>query len=123
MMQYDTVHRAMLMIGAGVNLRGGFDQRVWRLSFALDSAPPDLCAANRDTDGDGLIGCGDGTDPADPTRNADPDCYGRCFPLCALDSGALPASCDVSQPHCGDGICNVTLEGQFLCPTDCPPAI
>lgn len=118
---YDTVHRALLMIGVGP---GPFraETRVWRLGFALDSGPPDLCSATRDTDGDGLIGCGDGTDVANPTRNADPDCYGRCFPLCALDAGALPAACDVSQPHCGDGVCNPSLEGPLLCPEDCPPS-
>jgi hypothetical protein len=73
------------------------------LSFAYSSAaaPHDSCDAAMDTDGDGLVGC------------ADPDCWGRCAPLCP--PGEV---CDPAAPHCGDGTCSV-LEDHKLCPDDC----
>jgi cysteine-rich repeat protein len=121
MLHYDSIRQALLLVGVGAQPSGGGPQtRIWILGFTLNSKPRDRCIAGSDADGDGLVACGDGTVPTDPTHNADPDCYGRCFPLCELPSAAVNAPCDVSQPHCGDGVCNPWLEGRFLCPTDCP---
>ncbi len=64
--------------------------------------PTDTCRGP-DSDRDGLAGC------------ADPDCYGRCAPLCPPH-----ALCDPTLPHCGDGVCS-QLEDSHLCPADCPP--
>jgi cysteine-rich repeat protein len=119
-LQYDSVNQSMLLVGIGNSAPTGPQTRIWSLGFTLNSKPRDRCIAGSDADGDGLIACGDGTEPTDPTHNADPDCYGRCFPLCELPSAAVNAPCDLSQPRCGDGACNPSLEDRFLCPTDCP---
>jgi hypothetical protein len=78
------------------------------------------CLSSDDEDHDGRGGC------------SDPDCWGRCTPLCspytATDaltqtSVAWPASCAIAfpdAPRCGDAVCNVDLEDRFLCPQDCP---
>ena len=55
-----------------------------------------------DSDFDGLVGC------------KDPDCSGRCSPFCPPGT-----TCDDTLPHCGDGVCNPTLESCELCPQDC----
>jgi hypothetical protein len=69
-----------------------------------------VCLGGFDGDGDGLIGCDD------------PDCWGRCTPLCPPDSTPdWPDDCDTALPHCGDGVCNPNLETQRLCPGDCGP--
>ena len=57
---------------------------------------------NADLDGDGLAGCGD------------PDCWGRCQPLCPPGVG-----CGAVE-KCGDGVCNAALENDGWCPQDCP---
>jgi hypothetical protein len=86
----------------GHGLSGDLDD-TWELSYEGPLQPIEACAlATADDDGDGLAGC------------TDPDCWGRCAPLC------LPgAACPVSLPRCGDGTC-AAVEDPFLCPADCP---
>lgn len=85
--------------------------KISTLSYASLAVPPDACIAGSDTDGDGLIACGDATHPPDP------DCAGFCTPSCP--SWADPSLCDASAPHCGDHVCNASLE-IWACPEDCP---
>jgi len=71
-------------------------------SLRFTSTTPDEdCPSDADTDGDGLAGCGD------------PDCWGRCTPLCPPFS-----TCTMPTPGCGDGVCD-PLETHALCPVDC----
>jgi cysteine-rich repeat protein len=88
---YDAA-RAELVMFAGTT---------WVHRYVSPIYPPDQCEGV-DTDGDGLTGC------------ADPDCWGRCTPLCPPR-----APCDPSGPRCGDGTCSM-LEEHLLCPIDCP---
>jgi len=55
-----------------------------------------------DHDGDRLTGC------------ADPDCWARCTPTCPPGT-----TCNINEPHCGDGTCDAALEDCRLCPIDC----
>jgi hypothetical protein len=65
--------------------------------------PPEACIESLDdTDGDTLAGC------------ADPDCFGKCFPLCPPG-----LSCDPLAPRCGDLTCGA-VEDYRICPSDCP---
>lgn len=76
----------------------------WELTYGAPSETPERCvSATEDADRDGAIGC------------ADPDCWGRCDPLCIPGTPA----CDASRPRCGDGACQA-LEDNAMCPTDCP---
>jgi cysteine-rich repeat protein len=83
----------------------------WELSYGSLATPADRCIAGLDTDGDGMIACGDATHPADP------DCAGYCTPSCP--SWVAPSACDASAPRCGDHVCNTALE-VGVCPEDCP---
>jgi len=77
--------------------------QTWRLNYASSAAPPERCvSAGVDADGDGLEGC------------SDPDCWGRCTPLCPPG-----ATCPATAPRCGDGSC-AAVEDYLLCPADCP---
>lgn len=84
-----------------------------QLAFVNLAHPPESCLTAEDTDGDGLVGCGDSGAPADP------DCLFRCAPQCPVLT-----SCTIGQePYCGDGICelNAWLENRLICPQDCAP--
>jgi hypothetical protein len=83
-MAFDATRGALVIAGL----------RTWTLSFSSTAAPADLCAAGFDSDGDGMIACGDATHPADP------DCAAYCA-------------------HCGDDICDRDIEA-IACPQDCP---
>jgi hypothetical protein len=144
------------VIVIGVNQRWSWDGTTWRLSQAIvpatDGGPMAYNTATSQLEmlgnrtmlvntietpgtqgpacnptpasGDPFFGCG-------PTM-ADPDCWGRCTPLCppwttaidavAMTSVAWPASCAIAHPNasrCGDGSCNRALEDNILCPQDC----
>jgi cysteine-rich repeat protein len=100
---FDAV-RANVMLFGGTLDSGMLTSEVWTYRFHSAAFPPELCAlGSADTDGDTLKGCGD------------PDCQGRCNPLCR----AGDSSC--TGPHCGDGICSPYLEDYELCPMDCNP--
>ncbi len=78
----------------------------WLLDWRSDD-PVDSCRDELDRDGDGLAGC------------ADLDCWQECTPLCPPGT-----SCGMSEPGCGDSICDAQLETCQLCPADCAcPAI
>jgi cysteine-rich repeat protein len=118
--QYDSTRNRIVLFGGTNNANANLTD-TWSYKFT-SSLLPDLCIAGRDTDDDDLIACG-GSNPLNPIEGADPDCYGRCFPLCPLPDATNPkAVCDVvmATPHCGDGICNRALEDKLMCPTDCP---
>jgi cysteine-rich repeat protein len=119
---YDALHDSMLC------MLSGFPFTIWSLQYRSNEDPPDQCRdKSLDSDNDGYFGCGDAV------HAADPDCWGRCTPLCSpyttatdpatMTSVAWPASCAIAvpnAPHCGDGVCNADLEGRLLCPQDCP---
>ena len=97
---YDAFHGEVVMF-AGKQVEDVDD--TWTYRFLQADAPRDQCQdATADTDLDGLKGC------------ADPDCWGRCTPLCPPG-----ASCAPPSPHCGDGVCSA-VEDYLLCPADCP---
>jgi cysteine-rich repeat protein len=116
-LHYDPNHQQLvLFVGTSVfaeTLDPVVDTWAYRFS---SSVAVDFCIAGLDSDGDGLFACGDAI------HKADPDCYGRCFPLCPIPSldPSQPACNLTSLPHCGDGVCNAFLEDTLLCPTDCP---
>lgn len=86
--------------GDGLGGQGTLD--LVRLTSELSTSPPEACAdATTDLDQDGLAGC------------ADPDCWGRCAPLCTPGE-----SCN--GPRCGDGTCSA-VEDYVLCAADCAP--
>lgn len=65
--------------------------------------PTEACGLDtEDRDGDTLAGC------------RDPDCWGRCAPLCP------PGHSCAAEPTCGDGTCTSFLEDYLICPADCP---
>ena len=67
-----------------------------------------MCTTGFDADGDSLIGCDD------------PDCWSLCVPHCPVDSTpARLTDCSTDEPHCGDGVCDVLPETQWLCSDDC----
>jgi hypothetical protein len=99
-MTYDDARSELVMFGGFAFSLSALDE-MWTHTFSSHSVPIDACL-DTDTDGDGLVGC------------ADPDCWGRCHPLCPPLQ-----SCDPNTPHCGDGTCSV-LEDYRLCPADCP---
>jgi hypothetical protein len=97
---YDAVDRRFVVFG-GSGLSGERGD-TWSLSYAAPLEDVERCAvATEDNDRDGLAGC------------ADPDCWGRCAPLCAPG-----VSCATSAPRCGDGVCSL-VEDELLCPADC----
>lgn len=99
-MIYDAILRRLVVFGG----RGRADILRDTISLGYDaiSESDERCAiANIDADGDGLATCDD------------PDCWGRCAPLC------MPGeTCSPTAPHCGDGECQLT-EDRLLCPADC----
>jgi hypothetical protein len=98
---YDALQHASVFMG-GIDPSNSYAD-VWARRFESRPFPFERCArATEDTDGDGLAGC------------ADPDCYGRCAPLCPPGE-----TCADSQPHCGDGTCGF-VEDFLICPSDCP---
>lgn len=101
-MAYDAIHRQMVMFGGETTATVNAGD-TWVRSFESGAPTAERCIfATEDSDGDGLIGC------------ADPDCYGRCNPLCRPGM-----TCDPADPHCGDGTCG-PVEDSALCPSDCP---
>jgi hypothetical protein len=98
---YDAIHhRAVLASGAN---SGAALPDTWTRAFESPDVPPEDCiSATEDTDGDLEVGCDD------------PDCFGRCAPLCP-PGGA----CDPAVPRCGDGQCGF-VEDYLICPNDCP---
>jgi hypothetical protein len=92
---------------------GGVDpgtSDTWVLSFSTLIDPPDRCDSVEDSDGDSLRGCGSGLG----NGTADPDCAARCNPMCFLGE-----ACAATLPHCGDGVCNSSIENYRFCPVDC----
>lgn len=100
-MVYDAV-RGELVVFGGATPSDLSPRNTQAHRFTSRAFPADACV-DIDTDGDGLVGCDD------------PDCWGRCTPLCPPG-----AACDPAAPHCGDGTCSV-LEDHRLCPADCAP--
>lgn len=85
----------------GENVFGFTLPEVARLRSELSLEPLERCLVDSaDDDADGLTGC------------ADPDCWGRCAPLC-------PYGTSCTGPACGDSVCS-DLEDYLLCPVDCP---
>jgi hypothetical protein len=101
-MAYDPIHAQVVAFGGIQVFTALGDTLIYDFSSA--TAPLDQCVDGLDTDHDGLAGC------------SDPDCWGRCDPLCPPGSDV---TCDPARPRCGDGTCSV-LEGHLLCPSDCP---
>ncbi|MDY0003374.1 MAG: hypothetical protein RBU30_18895, partial [Polyangia bacterium] len=100
---YDALHMVTLLFGGAVFESPSPVDETWTLRW--DSARSLESCLGLDSDGDGLAGCDD------------PDCFGRCDPLCA----PFLAACDPSRPRCGDGLCQEALETCRLCPVDCGP--
>lgn len=105
---YDAVHRELVVFGGLSYVQTVLDD-TWTLAYGNAAQATEACVvATSDEDGDGLVGC------------ADPDCWGRCAPLCPPG-----VSCAAGLPHCGDGMCDGPLvdgvEDALLCPADCPP--
>jgi hypothetical protein len=99
-MAYDAVRRRVVVFG-GSGLTGDLGD-TWELQYEAPLQPIEACAlATADDDGDGLAGC------------SDPDCWGRCAPLCPPG-----ATCPATAPRCGDAACTA-VEDPFLCPADC----
>jgi hypothetical protein len=98
---YSAVERRILMFGGfGFVDARGTAALVINSPFITDER---CVIASGDDDQDGLAGC------------ADPDCWGRCSPLCPPG-----LSCNPAAPRCGDGACDGLLEDRSLCPADCP---
>jgi cysteine-rich repeat protein len=100
-MATDPVHHRVLLFGGYA--ANGNQSDIYAYGFASTSVPADDCVSDRDTDGDGLIGC------------TDPDCHARCAPLCPLSASG--AGCPVA-PTCGDASCAPELE-TAVCSADC----
>jgi hypothetical protein len=98
---FDSIRRKGVRFG-GTDFLGGFVTDTWGHEMSAPGNSAERCLlANEDFDGDGLAGC------------ADPDCWGRCSPLC------LPGeACPSTAPRCGDGTCS-PVEDRALCPVDC----
>ncbi|HTL36808.1 MAG TPA: kelch repeat-containing protein [Kofleriaceae bacterium] len=95
---YDAIQAQVIAIGGSVGPASAFD--VAALTFGSAAEPKDVCA-EIDSDSDGLVGC------------EDPDCWGRCSPMCPPGT-----PCDPGSPHCGDHSCSA-LEDRYICPDDC----
>jgi len=98
-MVYDAQQGGWLMTGGKTELGYSANASVLRQQNGIRETC-DLVSA--DLDSDGLAGCGD------------PDCWGRCQPLCPPG-----VSCGAVE-KCGDGVCNAALENDGWCPQDCP---
>jgi cysteine-rich repeat protein len=123
-LHYDSTHRRVLAFFQSAALNPS-KSAVYSFGFSSSPATAAACNSIDDFDGDALIGCGDGLDPQDPVHNADPDCFGWCFPTCSPPGISAPGgqACDtmglLSAPYCGDGLCNELLEDYLICPRDC----
>jgi len=101
-MTFDAIDRRVLVFG-GQSFTQDDLPDTWELGHGELGHVERCVLVTEDLDGDMLAGC------------ADPDCWGRCAPLCAPGT-----SCDPAAPHCGDMICSA-IEDDQLCPIDCPP--
>ena len=100
---YDSVRHQTLLFG-GFPTSGVLANDTWRFATQAPLDAPDTCVEkNADTDRDGFAGC------------ADPDCWGRCTPLCPPGE-----PCAADAPRCGDGVCSAAVEDWVLCDDDCP---
>lgn len=96
---FDTIRRRTVIFSGA-----GEEPDTWLRGFEAGGVEIERCLDPADDDdGDGLRGC------------ADPDCLGRCAPLCIP---GLP--CDPALPRCGDLVCG-SVEDYVLCPSDCSP--
>jgi hypothetical protein len=97
---YDAISRRMVLWG------GNSVSAMWALSFeAVDHRSEPCAISTENGDGDLYAGC------------ADPDCWGRCAPLCPPGE---PCPMDAAHPYCGDGVCSA-VEDRLICPQDgCP---
>ncbi len=101
-MVFDPIRHSLVMFG-GYSLIFGPTSATWAGEVRAPGTSVERCLlANEDADGDGLAGC------------ADPDCWGRCDPLCPPGD-----TCPAVRPHCGDGTCD-PVEDALICPADCP---
>src|SRR5258706_3123967 len=83
---FDAIRRQLVMFG-GLTPLGNDSDQTWALTFGSSLERVERCILPTDDfDADGLAGC------------ADPDCWGRCAPLCPP---GVP--CPVTAPHCGAG--------------------
>ena len=98
-MVHDPIEHASVVFGGQIAATNAVASDTWLLRW--ESATPDERCDGSDADADGQIGC------------ADEDCWARCTPC------APGATCDPSDPKCGDGVCNPYLEDAALCPEDC----
>ncbi len=98
-MAYDEARRQVVLF-AGQTSGSTYLNDTW--TFRFEANLPDEACLGFDSDHDGLVGC------------ADPDCWGYCMPFCPPGT-----ACDPAQLHCGDGVCNPSLESCRLCPADC----
>jgi hypothetical protein len=103
-MIYDPIRHASVIFG-GVGLAQALSDTQALTSLGVGITPSiEACVvATDDVDGDGLSGC------------ADPDCWGRCTPLCPPGETCAP-----DLPRCGDAMCTPPLEDYLICPADCP---
>jgi hypothetical protein len=100
---YAAASRRLVVFGGWVS--PFHSDETWELAYEDTSRTEETCqVAGLDGDGDGLAGC------------ADPDCWGRCDPLCPPFT-----TCAANRPRCGDAVCNAFLENNMICPADCPP--
>ena len=100
---YDAVRHQAVLFG-GFTSSGAVANDTWRFATQAPLDVPDTCVAKTsDTDNDELAGCDD------------PDCWGRCTPLCPPGQ-----PCAADAPRCGDGECNAAVEDWLLCDVDCP---
>lgn len=105
------VHLGGAVFSEGTNPKSD----VWRLAWRAARNAPDWCLGD-DSDGDGKVACGSTAAPADP------DCWAQCTPLCSpadVPFGQWPAACDLTAPHCGDGVCDTSVENPRVCAQDC----
>ena len=98
---YDAARGNVVLIGG---FAGSYLDDTWLTRYRVRTLPDESCRFGVDTDGDSLIGCND------------PDCWAYCTPSCPPG-----AACDLTAPHCGDGVCNEHLETYRFCPQDCAP--
>ncbi|MFN0246824.1 MAG: kelch repeat-containing protein [Kofleriaceae bacterium] len=87
-----------IVVFAGTNGESNIPGLI-QLHSEIGFEPIERCLADADEDLDGLAGC------------ADPDCWGRCHPMCQY-------GVECAGPRCGDGTCSV-LEDYRVCPNDC----
>jgi hypothetical protein len=100
-MAYDAIQKQLVYFG-GLNFTNDAQTTTVAQAYTSHRSIERCVLSTDDDDGDGLAGC------------ADPDCWGRCAPLCPPD-----APCSASAPHCGDGVCGA-VEDHSICPQDCP---